>query len=307
MLFSRSRISKEAVIWGYRLLLGREPESAAVVRNHRLSHLDTTSFVKTLMESLEFRSRHPESGAHLIDKWVMVHCPMGFDLWLNLCDTAVSWSIIADEFEAAEITLVESLVRAGATCLDIGANIGLFSMLMGRCVGRSGRVIGFEPHPLLVSFARKSAAQNNFSQCVFNECALGDCDGDVNLLSAVGSANQGASQVHLGDAPSNRTVIRVPMRRLCDFDLPKIDFIKIDVEGAEHMVLRSFCDRLVAERPVILSELSPLLLPEISGVSDRVYVRLIESIGYDCIDIASGQRFAGYGDRIFANVAFMPR
>jgi FkbM family methyltransferase len=127
-------------------------------------------------------------------------------------------------------------VTAGMTALDIGANIGLYSIFLAELVGTEGKVFAFEPDPVLFEVAIANAQQNEKDGIIkLHNLALGS-EAAPGVLYRT-SFNSGDNR--LKASPAHQDAVAVHIARLDDL-LPdvKIDFIKMDVQGWEAEVLR---------------------------------------------------------------------
>lgn len=127
-------------------------------------------------------------------------------------------------------------VTAGMTVLDIGANIGLYSIFLAELVGDGGRVFAFEPDPSLFEAAVVNSRENGKDSIItLQNLALGSKPAHGTLHRS--SFNSGDNR--LSASPTHRNAVPVRIARLDDL-LPdvKIDFIKMDVQGWEAEVLR---------------------------------------------------------------------
>lgn len=304
-------ISKETVEWGYRLILGREPESETVVAE-KMACTDQSALSRQLINSDEFLNNNPKF-IPLMNKWVLVEHELGIRLWVNLADNGISWPIVRNNFERAEIQFLSKVIKPRQTVFDIGANIGFFSMMFAKLVGPKGRVVGFEPLPFLHERAAMSARENGFGHCTIHNVALAKEHGTVALVYAPGSPNWGGAFLSFdGSVLPGHTSVPVPTRPLSDFvgrDLPSL--IKIDVEGAEHMVMSDAIDLLNKARPIVVSEIHRTQLQRVSGVTPSDYIGLFRSLGYKCLEIAKDgtatRELLGREDFQLINVAFMPK
>jgi FkbM family methyltransferase len=133
--------------------------------------------------------------------------------------------------------LCRMLLRPGDVALDIGANIGVVTMLMSRLVGRTGRVHSFEPNPFAVDFLRASLERNEVTNVDVHQIALGAAEAVLPLVVPPGHLGN-ASFMHPADIGAT---IQVPVRRLSDVlesaGLTSIRLAKLDVEGYEREVL----------------------------------------------------------------------
>lgn len=118
--------------------------------------------------------------------------------------------------------------------LDCGANIGMatlyFKWLYPNC-----RIQAFEPDPGTFAVLEKNIAGNRLSNVVAHNCALWDNNRDIEFF--VDQANPGSQLMSADASRLKGESIRVPGRKLSEFIEGPIDFLKLDVEGAEHLVL----------------------------------------------------------------------
>ena len=304
-------ISREIVTWAYRLLLDREPESAAII-DAACQCESASALVDGIIASPEFLAKHAPVDLQR-NRWVLIEHALGFRIWINLADHAVSRSILGDTFEGPEVAFVRGAVRTGHCALDIGTNIGFYSLLLSSLVGPSGRVIGFEPLVFLHAAAVKSLHENRFHHCQIHHVALGSERGTAHLVYAPGSINWGGAFLSFSDSVlPDHSSTPVPVAPLTDFVHGiKADFIKIDVEGAELLVMRGCADYLRANRPMILSEIHAAQLQRVSGASPVEYVTFMRELGYSCREILAdgnlGQPMSGREDIDLVNVAFVPK
>jgi FkbM family methyltransferase len=291
-------------------LLGREPESRDVVRNAVDSKISLKEYVNATLNCEEFQATREFLPRPNI--WVWAECE-NFLLRVNLADRFVSWNAINNEFEKAESTLVKSILKPGHIALDIGANLGYYTMLFASLVGDRGHVYSFEPMPELFDSLEQSTKRNGFGDRVsaFN-VALSDEIGQAPLIFAPGSDNWGGAALWVGREvlPHHKT-IAVRTGPLSFFSkLDRVDFIKIDVEGAEPLVIRGCSDVLAKFKPLILSEIHASMLQTVSNQSVEDYFKQLKAIGYQAHSVTQegqiGPLIAPESIDV-ANVVFSPR
>jgi FkbM family methyltransferase len=141
------------------------------------------------------------------------------------------------------------LVGKGSTVIDVGANIGYFTLLAAKLAGKNGIVFSFEPESTSFSLLAQSVEINNFDNVrLFQEC-ISNVDGQQ-LLHLSATRNKGLNSIarDLGGGS-----VLVPSARLdsiaSKFGIGSIDLLKIDVEGAEPEVLEG-AERLLSESRV---------------------------------------------------------
>lgn len=158
-----------------------------------------------------------------------------------------------------------SLIRASlevedATFIDVGANIGAFCLLAADVLQRRhGRALAAEPLPQNLAFLEESIAANGLSAFIeVAPCAVGDSEGVLALEVMAPGDIANARPTTWSKATSDRaTIARVPMTKLdlLTRDWRNVQFVKIDVEGAELFVLRGASALLRRERPLVYCEL----------------------------------------------------
>ncbi len=85
-------------------------------------------------------------------------------------------------YENVETQLFESHIKEGDVVLDLGANIGYFTLIAAKCVGANGKVYAFEPDPTNFSFLKRSVEINNYKNVVCEQKAVSNKNGVVKLF-----------------------------------------------------------------------------------------------------------------------------
>jgi len=167
----------------------------------------------------------------------------------SLADRWISNSIAAGTlFEPHVLNFLRTAVRPGDTFLDIGGNIGWFTVIGSRLVGADGKVLTFEPDPFNLRLLRQNLALNDCSNVVVCPFALGAKEDTVTLYRSID--NQGDH--HLAAVAEQTERISVTQRALDDVmtNHPgRISVIKIDCQGAEVTILRGM-RALLRTRPL---------------------------------------------------------
>jgi FkbM family methyltransferase len=146
-----------------------------------------------------------------------------------------------------EAPLLEKLVEPGMQILDVGANIGLYTVLMARLTGDAGRVFAFEPEPDLFSVLCENCAANEAVNVTPFRCAAGDANGRATFQRA--TFNSGDNR--LGASKPGAQSIEVDVARLDDvLPVQTIQFIKLDVQGHEVAALTGM-QQLLASSPEV--------------------------------------------------------
>lgn len=210
---------------------------------------------------------------------------------------------VLKDFEPEESAYLRNLISPEDVCIDIGGNVGYFSMLMAQCAS-AGQVHVFEPIPLNSQIIRANALLNGFENVIVNPVALGDVAGSCDFSVSVDSAYSSLKSTgRKGDAAS----ITVPIWTLDEYadehGLGKIAVMKVDVEGAEEMVLRG-ATKLLSDpnrRPsLIMLELFDLNFAPFD-TSVRQIVKRMQGLGYAANVLADGHSLSPFQDSM-ANV-----
>lgn len=155
-------------------------------------------------------------------------------------------------------------IRPGQVAWDVGANLGYYALLMADLVGATGRVVAVEPNPRLATLCGQSLALNGFWHTAeVRQVAAADESGATLRFRAALSDPKNGRLLSAGDGdapgPAEDTLdIEVPAMRLDDLAEGPVDFLKIDVEGAEEMVwagMQGLLDRSPAI--TVLMEFNP--------------------------------------------------
>jgi FkbM family methyltransferase len=161
------------------------------------------------------------------------------------------------EYEPQLTRVVRGLLRPGDFAVDVGANHGWFTVLMARTVGPGGVVWAIEPGAAMVAALRENLALNDVHGVTIHELALGDAEGEVDLLVFADLPHGHASTARLGD---HAYVAQRVRRRTLDALLEEADrppaVVKVDVEGSERDILRGAREALAAKRSMWLLEVN---------------------------------------------------
>lgn len=178
-------------------------------------------------------------------------------------------------WEPYETALVLQLLGPGDCFVDVGANIGYFSIVAGRRVGPGGQVWAFEPDPDNFALLQRSVEHNSLGHIVHAaQAGLAATEGGAQLY--LSADNLGDHQLFPGR--EKRPAVTVALHR-GDSALEAaadIDLIKIDVQGYEHEVMQGLMPRLVrqATPPQVLIELTPFSLRQ-AGSSGRELINAL--------------------------------
>lgn len=165
------------------------------------------------------------------------------------------------------LSLLERGVRGDGVALDVGANIGLTSVLLARC--GPGPVYAFEPHPATFGYLEKTIAANGLTNVTPVNLALG---AEAETLPFFVDEDSSASHVVSPQNDGRDGSITVPISTVDAFaaDLGRpVSFIKIDAEGAEPDVLKGAEATLQRDRPGVFVEFNLFTLMALSNINPR--------------------------------------
>ena len=183
-------------------------------------------------------------------------------------------------YEPLETRLAQELIRPGGCAVDVGANIGYYTLLLARGVGPRGRVYAFEPEPQNFSLLEKNVRSNGYANVQLERKAASDTTGSLQLF--VSRENQGDHRVYASPTES-RGSVHIRAVRLDDYfrdEFPEIDLLKMDIQGAEGHALLGMSEMLRCRPPrAILTEFWPLGLKRAGSEAARI-LQLLEARGY---------------------------
>jgi FkbM family methyltransferase len=213
-----------------------------------------------------------------------------FGAWWLAEKSALDHELIYSEFERMETGFVRRMLRRGMTVVDAGAHHGLYTLLASKRVGWNGRVIAVEPSPRECDRLKKHLRLNRCWNTELAPCALGEYPGETDLYLVDGFQDWCNSLRPPAVDQAVRTV-RVPVRRLDDvlkkLGVNKVDFLKLDVEGAELSALYGAMKLLQREpRPAILAEVQDIRT-EPWGYAAREIIQFLIRMDYRWFAIAA--------------------
>jgi FkbM family methyltransferase len=272
-----SRATATDIFFCFRLLLGRRPNREEWPGHTERVGEPLDRVVASYVNALEFANRA------LVDSRALGAVSLSklpdFQIYTAADDAAVGYHVRADHYEPDVTMVFRRMLRPGMHVLDLGANIGYFTMLSASLVGSSGSVLAVEPNGDNARMVEASRRANGFGQVRVVQVAAGTEPGLLVLHRAHSNGTTSAppdEAARLLDAETVgcvRAETLVPRGR-------RIGLIKVDVEGAEYLALGG-CTRLLRwHRPVVASEFSPSLMPGISGIDGRGYLRWLRSFRY---------------------------
>jgi len=308
-------LTRDHVVWAYRVLLDRDPENEDVIGPKLAGSRDTRELRHHLMTSAEFLSKNRDY-AHTNDRTLVIKEldeADGVRLFVDLSDHVIGLNIVRGNYERDELRFVRSVLEPGDTAIDVGAHIGFFTMHMAERVGPSGRVYAFEPLDGNADLLERSIVENGFDgRVVFERAAVADAGTSASLTFPRETLNTGGAYLLQDGSPplpgNLQQTVRVVALDGVRLQRP-VRFIKIDVEGAEPRVLDGAARLLSEDRPIILSELHAPQLQRAAGMTPRTFFDKLRRLGYEPHRLengSAGQRLDSPPDEPIASIVLVP-
>ena len=202
------------------------------------------------------------------------------------------------EFSWFESHLFEQICRPGGIVVEVGANIGAHTVGLARKVGPTGSVYAFEPQRLPFQTLCANVSLNSLANVECHWAALGERAGAIRVPEADPNANANFGGVSLAGGAPGRQVPCMTLDSL--IALPRLDLVKIDVEGMEADVIRGGRAAIGKFKPFLYVENDRVDLSE-------ALMRLIDSLGYRMYwhmpALFNPANFYAESDNIFSNIA----
>jgi FkbM family methyltransferase len=193
---------------------------------------------------------------------------------------------IHGEYESSETRIIQKEVTVGQVVLDIGANIGYFTLNFARLVGEQGRVYAFEPDPVSFEILKRNVVANRYHNVILESKAISNLTAEAFLQRD--QYNNLDHQLLTESKSSND--ISINTIRLDDYFSSvesEVDFIKMDIQGAEILALQGMRNILLRRRCVkLLTEFWPFGLEHVGGKnSASQYLHELEDLGFVIFEI----------------------
>jgi FkbM family methyltransferase len=202
-------------------------------------------------------------------------------------------------YERALVRLIEAVVRPGDLCIDVGGHKGFISLHLAKAVGPEGRVISIEPDPRAMQILTANCRRNRAANVELYSCLLGNesrmCE--FSLSTRLGWSSMFPNE--LAQKAVSRT-ISIQTRTLDDLigeagvaDSSRLSLVKMDVEGAEPLVLAGALRTLATFRPVVHFEVNEGSL-RAAGKSSGEIADFFFALGYKLYEIKRAATISGF-------------
>ncbi|TXF76167.1 FkbM family methyltransferase [Chryseobacterium sp.] len=184
------------------------------------------------------------------------------------------------DYEKPEIDFLYQTLRKGDVFIDIGANIGLFSLNASVVLGERGKIYAFEAYLPNYKILEKHVKTNNFRNIITENLAISDRKSTLEIKYNENERNLGMASAYLKNFTST---LKVSALSLDDYatenEITRIDFIKMDIEGGEFKALQGMTNILRMFSPKLLIEINSEAL-ESTGHSESDILDILDNFNY---------------------------
>ena len=238
----------------------RSAASLPLLARGGIDRLEVEEFAGRSKRALEALCRARAQPAYLGGNEALCRILGRYKLYVDTRDKGLCAHLLLDGYWEMGLTMhIARHVRPGMTAIDVGANFGYYTVLLAALVGAGGQVLAIEPAPATAAMLRRSVALNGFEPvATVIEAAAGAGDNAQALLFVPEREPKNAQIVASPDGLDHipGTLHRVAQTSIDALaaDRRRIDFIKIDAEGAEEAVVAGMLATLRRDRPLVVLE-----------------------------------------------------
>lgn len=285
---------KDSIRKHYLIILKREPDPIGLnfhlkrIKNNEIALADLPNILKN---SLEYQEKQKESGKNkgsiilgddvLLDDVTIKKIGDNF-LLIDKNDKPTLEAFSQKNYEKTSSNALKKLLKKGMTAINIGANIGYFTLLMAKYVGPKGRVFAFEPSLRTSKILEKNMEINGCSNVTVIPKGVSNKVGKFDLWAGSGSVfNFVSKKAPKHDPRLYKTSIDITTidEFLKEKNL-KVDFIQIDAEGSEKYIFEGMKKTLEKNPDLeLIIEYNPFTL-ELAGTSGEELLELVSKLGF---------------------------
>jgi FkbM family methyltransferase len=262
----------------------RFPEAGLPRPSLSFDRFGMRTYLDTAMESLGIR------------EYSTVRFPVNGSSFTVRVRSGRFWNAIEERrFEPDCLEHLTKVMREGSKVLDIGAGFGAYSLLLSRLAGSSGEVHAFEPDPVSRDILSDNVRRNRLSNVRVRGICVSNAIGTAILRSRIWGSGRSTIMEHSDpQARLERKVETTTVDRFCEDNDLRPDGIKIDVEGAEGLVLAGAMKTIKKCSPWILLELHDGLAPEELKANWLLVTRSAKRVIY----LDGSSKVHSYGDEL---------
>ena len=280
-----SAVSANDIIASIEMILGWTPDNLMIDYHLSLGFKSRSELGNYMISTHEFQQKHRNfsfSPVFLGDR-VLAFTHAGDKIYLVPGDVDLTPSILIEgRYEPDVEQTIRRQIRQGDTAVDVGANVGYHTLAIAHAVGPGGRVHAFEANPEVHRLLQATLLINSLTsfrgvgRVNVHNMAVADRDGTMKLSfvpSHYGSGNLVTDDPGSSFGPEYSSVVEVPTVRLDALlhDVPSVDFMHLDIEGAEPLAMRG-ARALIGRSPQIriITEWSVHMMRHLSRVEEHV-------------------------------------
>jgi FkbM family methyltransferase len=265
---TNDRATEDDVYYSYRLILRRDPDPTGLAHYRRLvaEGLSLDRLIRSFVNSDEYRLRQTDEARPTpVDLG-------GYHVCIQKSDTDFGQGIFhSRKYEEHVRQAAREHLREGDVAVDVGANIGVLTFLAASIVGDTGRVIAVEPNPDNLQLLYRGIVRNGFNNVEVLPHAASNTRTVFSLTGGTSNTHLiGAREPEEGGHFVQSIVLDVALG-----DLPRLDFVKMDIEGHEPEALRGCSGLIGRHRPVLLVEFNPRCLVDLQRQDPLAFLKQI--------------------------------
>ena len=188
------------------------------------------------------------------------------------------------QYESLETLFVQNTIKRSMTIIDVGANIGYYTTIFSQ-LSQNGTIYAFEPDAINFSLLQRNCETNKLNNVKLYNYACGNVNKTESLF--ISKDNKGDHRTYKVDG-EERESNHIKMIRLDDFlpVIPKLDFVKLDIQGYEFEAIRGMNDIIIKHKPIILLEFWPDGLIA-NNVKPNDFLEHLYDLNYDIHSLSS--------------------
>lgn len=190
-------------------------------------------------------------------------------------------------YEKFETDFVMNVIKKGDVVVDVGANIGYYTLIFSKLVGESGKVFAFEPDPTNFLLLKKNIEINGYTNVILENKAVSNKCGNINLF--LSKSNMGDHIVR--DTGENRNSVLVDSVSLDKYFQDyegKVNFIKMDIQGAEYEAIQGMTKILQKNDIKIMTEFAPSWLKKFE-VMPEDFMQILEGFHFKLYEFVNNK------------------
>lgn len=186
-----------------------------------------------------------------------------------------------------ELTYLDRLLSPGKVFVDGGANFGIYTVVASKLVGNSGVVLSFEPSPENFAILQRNVELNKMENVKVFCSAISDRDGTTRLYHIDNAPNSYSLGKDVNPTTDYEEISTVSLDSVLQREgLERVDFLKLDVEGAEELVLRGAKSLFSRMRPIVLFEVSESATKRLGLSTDGAW-KMLEKLRYKLFTVGT--------------------